>query len=69
MCRKIVYISYTDGKRLSIRKTLVADAIGFVHYDATFGFGPNVAQLDGETKKVQFEKVRNSLTRWGDCMV
>jgi len=33
------------------------------------GFGPNVAQLDGETKKVQFEKVRNSLSRWGDCMV
>ena len=26
-----------------------------------FGFGPNVAQLDGETKKVQFEKVRSSL--------
>jgi hypothetical protein len=28
------------------------------------GFGPNVAQLDGETEKVQFEKVRNSLSRW-----
>ena len=34
-----------------------------------FGFVPNVAQLDGETKKVQFVKVRNSLSRWGDCMV
>ena len=36
---------------------------------AFFGFSPNVAQLDGETKKVQFEKVRNSLSRLGDCMV
>jgi len=33
------------------------------------GFGPNIAQLNGETKKVQFEKVPNSLSQWEDCMV
>ena len=35
----------------------------------TFGLGPNFAQLDGETKKVQFQKVRNKVCRWGTCMV
>ena len=34
-----------------------------------FGLGPNFAQLDGETKKVQFQKVRNKVCRWGACMV
>ena len=34
----------------------------FWYANAIKGFGPNVVQLDGETKKVQFEKVRNSLS-------
>jgi hypothetical protein len=35
--------------------------IALVH-KRILGFGPNVAHLDGETEKVQFEKVRNSLS-------
>ena len=33
------------------------------------GLGPNFAHLDGEPKKVQFEKVRGILSRRGDYMV
>ena len=36
--------------------------------DRINGLGPNVAHLDGETKKVQFEKVRDILSRRGGCM-
>ena len=36
--------------------------------DRINGLGPNVAHLDGETKKVQFEKVRDILSRRGGRM-
>ena len=38
-------------------------------FNRFIGLGPNFAHLDGETKKVQFEKVRDILSRGGVFMV